>query len=493
MPPQATYHFKHALIQETAYQSLLKSTRQQYHQRIAQTLEAQFPETVETQPEVLAHHYTEAGLRVQAVPYWQAAGQRALQGSAHLEAISHFTQGLDLLTALPDTPQRAQQELTLRLALGTPLIATRGYAAPVVEQTYRRALELCQHVGETPQLFPAIAGLFIFYLGRGEIYTAQQLGARFRQLAQAAHDPVLSMEAHTGQGVVAYYLGDFVSALAHCEHGLALATSLPHRSRAVLYQDPQVACLIHAACALWFLGYPEQALMRTREALAIAQQLSHPYNLVWTLELIGRFHQLYREEPCLIQERVETMMAVADEHGFPLMRACGTMLRGWAMVAQGQREQGLTQMLQGWAAWRTIGSGTWLSYWLGLLAEAYGHGGQREEALARLMEALAAVEDTGQRFYAAELYRLKGELQLRYATPDEQQAAACFCQALEIARQQQAKSLELRAALSLARLWKHQGQGAKARQLLGEMYGWFTEGFDTADLQEARVLLETLG
>jgi predicted ATPase/class 3 adenylate cyclase len=493
VPPQATYHFKHALIQETAYQSLLKSTRQQYHQRIAQTLEAQFPETVETQPEVLAHHYTEAGLRAQAIPYWQTAGQRALQRSAHLEAISHFTQGLNLLTALSDTPQRAQQELTLRLAIGTPLIATRGYAVPVVEQTYRRALELCQHIGETPQLLPALAGLFIFYLGRGEMYTAQQLSARFLQLAQAAHDPVLSMEAHTGQGVVAYYLGDFVSALEHCEHGLALATSLPHRSRAVLYQDPQLACLIHAAYALWLLGYPEQALRRTHEALAIAQQLSHPYNLVWTLDLIGRFHQLCREEPHLTQERAETTMAAAAEHGFPLMRACGVTLRGWTIVAQGQCEEGLTQMLQGWVAWRTIGSGMWSSYWLGLLAEAYAHGGQREEALARLMEALAAVEDTGQRFYAAELYRLKGELQLRYATPDEQQAEACFGQALEIARQQQAKSLELRAAMSQARLWKRQGQGAKARQLLGEMYGWFTEGFDTADLQEARVLLETLG
>ena len=254
-----------------------------------------------------------------------------------------------------------------------------------------------------------------------------------------------------------------------------------------------MACLIHAACALWLLGYPEQALMRTHEALAIAQQLSHPYNLVWTLDLIARFHQLCREEPRLAQERAETTMAVAAEHGFPLMRACGITLRGWTIVAQGQCEEGLTQMLQGWVAWRTIGSGMWSSYWLGLLAEAYAHGGQCEEALARLMEALAAVEDTGQRFYAAELYRLKGELQLRYATPDEQQAAACFCQALAIARQQQAKFLELRAAMSLARLWKRQGQDAKARQLLGEMYGWFTEGFDTADLQEARVLLETLG
>src|SRR5712691_12126062 len=197
VPPQATYTFKHALIQEAAYQSLLRSTRQQYHQRIAQVLEEQFPESATTQPELLAQHYTEAGLREPAIAYWQRAGQRAVAHSAHIEAISHFTHGLDLLQALPDTPQRAQHELTLRIAVGTPLIATRGYTAPAVEQTYSQALELCQHIGDTSQLFPATAGLFAFYLIRGELRTARQLSARFLQLVQDAHDPVLFPEAHT--------------------------------------------------------------------------------------------------------------------------------------------------------------------------------------------------------------------------------------------------------------------------------------------------------
>jgi class 3 adenylate cyclase/predicted ATPase len=492
VPPQATYLFKHALIQEAAYQSLLRSTRQQYHQRIAQVLETQFPESATTQPELLAQHYTEAGLREQAIAYWQRAGQRAVEHSAHLEAISHFTHGLELLTALPDTPQRAQHELTLRIAVGTPLIATRGYPAPDVAQTYSRALELCQHIGATPQLLQATAGLFAFYLTRGELRTAQQLSARVLRLAQEAQAPDFSPEAHTGEGMVAYYLGDLAAAREHCEHGLALYPLAPPRSRAVLYQDPRAVCLLHAAFTLWSLGYPDQALTRHNEALAVAQQVSQPITLLWTLDNAVRFQQFRREAPRLTQEQAEATMAVAAEHGFPLVIATCTLLRGWAMVVQGQSEEGLAQMRQGWAAWRTIGAGLWASYWLGLLAEAYGHGGQREEGLALLAEALAIVDDTGQRFYAAELYRLKGELQLGHAVYDEQQAETCLRQALEIARQQQAKSWELRTAMSLARLWQQQGKRQEAHDLLAPVYGWFTEGFDTADLQEAQALLDAL-
>lgn len=492
VPPQATYLFKHALIQEAAYQSLLKSTRQQYHQRIAQVLEAQFPTIVATQPEVLAHHSTEAGLVMQAIPYWQRAGQHALERSAHLEAISHFTHGLDLLQGLPDTLQRSQQELALRLAVGTPLIATRGYTAPAVEHTYRRALELCQHLGETPQLFPVLGGLFIFYLVRGELHTAQQLSARFLQLVQHAQDPALLTEAYTGQGIVDYYLGDLAAARLHCERSLALYRLSPHRSHAVPYQDPQVACLIHMALTLWSLGYPDQAITRNNEALAIAQQLSHPYTLVWALDVAARFHQCCHDQR-LTQERAEAAIAGAVEHGFPLSIAYGALLRGWAIAVQGQPEEGLAQMRQGLAASRTIGTRLSLSYWFGLLAEVCGRVGQIEEGLAFLAEAFAVVGDTGQRFYAVELYRLQGELQLKHTAPDAAQAEASFRQALETARQQQAKSLELRTAMSLARLWQHQGKGPAARQLLAPLYDWFTEGFDSADLQDARALLEALG
>jgi predicted ATPase len=491
-PPQATYLFKHALVQDAAYQALLRSTRQQYHQRIAQVLEAQFPEVVNTQPEVLAHHYTEAGLAAPAIPYWQRAGQHASERSAYLEASSHFTRGIELLAALPDTPQRAQQELTLRIAIGIPLIATRGYTAPDVEHTYSRALELCHHVGETPQLFPAMAGLCIFYMVRGELRTARQLSARFLHLVQEAQDAALFPEAHTGAGVTTYYLGDLVAAREHCEHGLALYARVPHRARAILYQDPQAACLIHAALALWSLGYPDQALRRHDEALAVAQQLAHPYTLVWTLDNAARFGQFCHAAPRVTQERAETVIAVAAEHGFPFSTACGTLLRGWAMAMQGHSEAGLAQMRQGWGALRTIGARLSWSYWLGLLAEAYGYGGQSAEGLALLAEAFAVVDDTGQRFYAAELYRLQGELQLQHAASDAPQAEACFGQALELARQQQAKAWELRAAMSLARLWQQQGRRAEAHALLAPVYHWFTEGFDTADLQEARALLAAL-
>jgi predicted ATPase len=489
---QATYVFKHALIQDTAYQSLLHSTRQQYHSRIAQVLAAQFPELVAAQPELLAHHYTEGGLYQQAVDAWQQAGRQALQHSAYIEAISHFTRGLDLLIALPDTPQRGHQELLLRIAIGTPLIATRGYTAPAVEHTYSRALELCRHVGDTLQFFPAMAGLFAFYLIRGELHTARQLSARFLRLVQGTGDPVLLPEAHTGEGAIAYYLGALASAREHCERGLALFTISPRRSRAVLYQDPHVACLMYASFTLWALGYPDQALTRDDEALAVARQLTQPYSLVWALDNATRFHQFRRETPRRTQQRAEATMAMAAEHGFPLSGACGMLLRGWALVMQDQRGEGLAQMNQGWAAVRTIGARLSWSYWLGLLAEAYGYRGQTEEGLTLLAEALAVVDDTGQRFYTAELYRLKGELQLRHAAHVEQQAEECFRQALAIARQQQAKSWELRAATSLSRLWQRQGKSDEARQLLAPVYGWFREGFDTPDLQEAKMLLDEL-
>ena len=242
VPPQATYLFKHALIQDTAYQSLLKSTRQQYHRQIAQVLEEQFPQTVETQPELVAHHYTEAGLSEQAIPYWQQAGQRASQRSAHVEAISHLTKGLELLKTLPDTPERAQQELTLQIALSTPLMATKGFAASEVEQAYARARELCQQVGETPQLFPVLDGLCAFYTIRGDIQTGHELAEQLLRLAQCMQDPVLLVSAHRALGTTWHILGEFTLARTHLEQSLALYDPQRHRSYGFVY-DPGVTGL----------------------------------------------------------------------------------------------------------------------------------------------------------------------------------------------------------------------------------------------------------
>jgi predicted ATPase len=239
LPPQARYLFKHALIQDAAYQSLLKSTRQKHHKQIAQVLEKQFPETKETQPELLAYHYTEAGLSTQAISYWQQAGQRAIERSALLEAIGHLTKGLEVLQRLPDTPERVQQELPLQIALGTPLIATKGYAAPEVEHAYTRALELCRQVGETPQLFPVIGGLAGFYMVRGELQTARELTEQLLTLAQRVQDPALFLEAYMGLGVSSYFLGEFAPAREYLEQGIALYDPQQHRSHAFLYSFPK--------------------------------------------------------------------------------------------------------------------------------------------------------------------------------------------------------------------------------------------------------------
>jgi predicted ATPase len=498
--PECAYTFKHALTQQVAYQSLLTSTRQRYHAQLAQVLEARFPETVETQPELLAHHYTEAGLNAQAVGHWQRAGQRAVERSANLETVAHLTKGLELLTTLPDTSDRAQQELVIQTTLGSALIAVKGFAAPEVLQTYARARELCRQVGDTPQLFQVLRGLWYFYMGRLELQTARELGEQLLTLAQQAGDPALLLEAHYALGNTVNYLGEFVAAQAHFAQGIVLYDPQRHRVHTFRYgQNSGVMCHAYAAWTLWWLGYPDQALQRSHEALTLARELAHSYSLAVALFFAAMFHQLRREGQ-LTQERAEAARAFAAEQGFALWVAGGTFLRGWALAEQspeavagaGPWEEGVAQMHQGLAAWCATGAEVARPYMLALLAETSAQGGQREEGLPLLAEALAMTNDTEERRWEAELYRLKGELLLQQAAPDAPPAEACFQQALAIARRQQAKSWELRTAMSLARLWQQQGKRAAARQLLAEIYGWFTEGFDTPDLQEAKALLEAL-
>jgi predicted ATPase len=492
VPPQATYRFKHALIQDAAYQSLLRSTRQQYHQRIAQVLEARFPKICASQPELLAHHYTEAGAVAQAVSYWQQAGQRAVARSAHVEAISHLTRGLDLLTTLPDTPERRQQELVLLTTLGPAFTATKGIGSPETGHVYARAHELCQQVGETPQLFPTLAGLARFYLNRGEMLTARALGEQLLRLAHRTHDLALVMEAHRTLGSSLFWGGELPLAQAHLEEGLALYHPQQHGGHALLYgRDPGMEFRGFASLTLWFLGYPDQAIASLQEALHLVHELTHPYSLATAFNMTAWLHQCRRERP-LTQERAEAVLALATEHGLAQRWASSTVLLGWTLAEQGRVEEGMVQIRQGLAAWQATGSRIWRPYFLALLADVCAQGGQGEEGLTVLAEALAAVDHTGERLYEAELYRLKGKLLLALPADDQAEAMTCFQHALTVARRQQAKSLELRAAVSLARLWQQQGKGTEAYDLLAPIYGWFTEGFDTADLQEASALLEAL-
>ena len=492
LPPQATYLFKHALIQEEAYQSLLRSTRQQHHQHIAQVLEGRFPELCETQPELLAHHYTEAGVLAQAFPYWQQAGQRAIERSANLEAIGHLTKGLEVLKTLPDTPDRAKQELTLHITLSMGLMATKGAGAPEVERTYARARELCQQVGETPQLFPVLCGLWLFYLVRAQLQTARKLGEELLNLAQRMQDAICLLEAHRALGTSLFYLGELALGRAHLEQAITLYDPQQHRSLAFrIGQDPGVVCGGFAAWALGVLGYPDQALQRSYDTHALAQELAHPFTLAYSLDFVARIHQLRREEQ-LTRQWAEALLMLSREQGFTQRLATGTILLGWALTAQGQKAEGVGQVRQGLAAFRATGAELARPYYLALLAEVYAKVGQREDGLALLAEALATVHKTGERLWEAELHRLKGELLLALSVEKHTEAETCFHQALDIARRQQAKSLELRAAVSLSRLWQRRGKRAKAHQLLAAIYNWFTEGFDTADLREAKGLLEAL-
>jgi predicted ATPase len=492
MPPQSTYVFKHALIRDAAYESLLKSTRQHYHQRIAQVLDAQFPETAAAQPELLAHHYTEAGLMEKAVHYWHTAGQRASKRSAHVEAISHLRQGLALLQTLPETLERTQHEVDIHIALGALLMATKGQAAPEVEQTYSRARQLCQHLENPQQLFPVLHGLWNCYCVRTELETAHALGTQLLTLAQQAQDPVLLLEAHRALGTTLFWLGAVASALTHLAQGMALYNPQQRRAYAFIYGlDAGVMCHSYAAWALWSLGYPDQGLTRSYEAVTLAQQVAHPYSLGFALNWAAMFHQFRRAESAA-QECVGAAIALAAEQGFPVQIARGTVLRGWALVQQGQTQEGIEQIHRGLRAYGATGTELVRPYLLALRAQVYGIMGQPEAGLTALAEALAHADKTGERWCESELHRIKGELLLQQHSDNQAEAETCFQHALEIARNQQAKSLELRATMSVSRLWQQQGKRQEAHDLLAPVYGWFTEGFDTADLQEAKALLQEL-
>jgi predicted ATPase/class 3 adenylate cyclase len=492
IPPQATYLFKHALIQDAAYQSLLKSTRQQYHQRIAQVLETRFPAAVETQPELVAQHYTAAGCAEQAVPYWQRAGQQASDRSAHLEAISHCTTGIELLKTLPETPQRTQQALTLHIALGAALQVTKGLAAPEVEHAYSQARALCQQVGETPALVPVLFGLCRVYVTRPQLHTARELGDTLLRLAHQAHDPALAVVAHYALGMTWFCLGALPAARQYLEEGIARYT--PDQRRALAFrmgQDLGVICRVLAALPLWLLGYPAQALARLHEALGLAHELSHPHSLAFALVWAANVAQFRRDVPAA-HEHAEAAVALATEQGFPLWGALVTSCRGWALAMQGQGEAGMAQVRQGIAAYRATGAAVHVPYLCTMLAEISAHLGYTEDGLQALVEAHTLVEQHENRWWEAEVHRLRGVLLLRQPGTPQAEAEAWLQRALDVARRQEAKSLELRAAMSLSRLWQQQDQQAEARALLAPIYGWFTEGFDTPDLLEAKALLEEL-
>jgi predicted ATPase len=496
----ARYGFIHAVYQEGVYERVPAGRRVWLHQRIGARQEAGYGAQAREIAAALAVHFERGRDTRRAVQYLWQAGSNALQRSAHQEAIIHLTRGLALLQTLPDTPERLLHELVLHASLGTPLIATKGWAAPEVATAYRRAQALWERLGETPQHCWVLYGLCAWHAMRAEWQTARALMERVLALAQRVHHPTLCMHAHLGLGGILYCLGAFAAVRAHVDQGLALydpQTHNPAVSDAV--HDPEAVGHCVAAGALWHLGYPEQARQRLDAALTRAQELAHPFTQAQVFYYATMF-ALVRREVQVAGEWADALITLATAQGFPFQLAGGMLCRGRVLIEQGRHEEGMRQIRQSLAAQRATRAEAGQPYALAFLARAYGQAGQGHKGQQVLDEALTLVHRTGERCYEAELYRLKGELLLQEGKSPKAQsleqrlaeAEQSFRQALAVARRQQAKSLELRAAMSLSRLWQQQGKLAEARELLAPIYGWFTEGFDTADLQDAKALLEEL-
>jgi predicted ATPase/class 3 adenylate cyclase len=489
VPPRAAYLFKHALVQGVAYESMLKSKRQQVHQKIAQVLAERFPEIAETQPELLAHHCAEAGLTEQAIRYWLRAGERAAQQSANPEAIANLAQGLALLGMLPDSPQRARQELLLQMALTGPLIATQGYGAAETLRAYTRARELGEQLGEVAQLFPLLYGQWVTAIIGARMHTTLEVAQQFMRLADQQADTAPILMGHRLLGITLVNQGEIVQGRAELERTLALYDPQQHRGLAFHYgQDAQASSLTFLARAQWLGGYPDQALHSLQEAVDVARALNHANTLAYVLYYGGALLAQFRGDVQSVREYTQAVTALAEEKRLSMWLAYATVSKGWTLTKSGQMQEGISQMTKGLADLRARGTELFRPHLLGMLAEAYGDAGQAKAGLDVLAEALATVESTHERQWEAELHRLKGELCLDI---DDIAAESSFRRALEIAHKQHAQMLELRAATSLARLAQKRGESQDTATVLHEVYARFSEGFDTSDLREARTLIGT--
>ena len=493
----SSYRFQHILFQQYLYRQLDPVERVYLHQAVGTALETLYGDQSGQIAVQLARHFQEAKNPEKAVDYLRQAGKQAARISANEEAIAHLTQGLALLEELPDSPEHAQQELALQIALSMPLMAVEGYGAPRVSYTYARMEELSQQLGEVTLQFRALFSKLNFCGQQGEQYKANQMARQALSLAERIDDSTLVMLAHFMMGANFLFLGKFALARTHLEQTMIVYDPQQHHDLAFYYgQDIGVPNLSWLCWALWSLGYPDQALQRNQEALTLAQDLDHPLTSGHYLGVAALTFYHLGQDGQMTQSLAEACIRLATEHNFPVWLAVGAIYRGRALVEQGHIEAGLTQMQQGLADYEATGAKLSRSLFLATLAEVYGKTGQVEEGLTLLAEALVFANRGGERLWEADIHRLKGELLLkakakrRKASPESPED--CFQEAIKIARTQQAKILELRATMSLCRLWQKQGKQEKARQMLVEIYHWFTEGFDTADLKKAKTLLKEL-
>jgi len=428
LPPQAIYLFKHALIVDAAYQSLLKSTRQQYHQRIAQVLEERFPNTVETQPELLAHHYTESGLNEQAVDYWYKAGQKASERSAYLEAIAHLGKGLEVINTVADAHKRTQYELKVQIALALAFHASKGQTAAELEHAYLRARELCEQLDDQPQRFRVLLGLYRCYGGRGQFQTSWECANELFRLAQRLQDAPLLLEAHMARGTLMLQDGEFLVARDHLEQAMVLYDPQDERFHAAHASvNPGVTVLSRLSWTLWFLGYPEQALDRSQETLALARRLGYNYSLAMACSFATILYQLCGDSEAM-QEQMEAAMRLSSEYDIHQWKLVSAVLHKWYLASYGQDEGSVLQMQQEFTTLRATGTPLYQVWYLALLGEAYGRYRQSARGLEAVIEALALVDrNAGERCWEAELHRLKGQLLLQQSSDNTTELTVPTC------------------------------------------------------------------
>jgi class 3 adenylate cyclase/predicted ATPase len=489
-PPDAEYTFKHALVQDTAYSTLLRGSRQQLHARVAATLERRFPETIVAEPSLLAQHFTEAGLTEKAISYWLKAGQQSISRCAMNEAVAQLRKGLNLLSSITEGAARQEQELDLQITLGHALMAAKGLAAPEPGEALARARYLCELLAQPQQLGMVLRGQFLFGVVRGELDQAERHAEEMLHLGEARNDAMWACFGSLSIGNTRHFTGKLVDARAYLENALSLCDPT-FRRFSPSPEDTYVQILIFLSRTLLYLGYVDQARLRRDEALAEARRLS-PYNLVFALcfAWYGDWASEGVESAPARLQSAEKVLAISAEQGFAMWSPVGNIMRGWSLGVVGQAAEGIPLMLKGIDDVSATGCNILIPLFLMVLAQVYGTAGQPEEGLKRLAKAAKLVETTRERWAEAEMHRLRGTLLL--SMHDQAAAEDSFHKALAVAQRQNAKFWELRAAMSMARLWRDQGKREAARDLLAPVYGWFTEGFDTRDLKEAKALLGEL-
>ena len=492
-PPHGSYTFKHALLEDALYNTLVKERRQQFHRRIGQVLQAQFPQTAETRPELLAHHFTEAGLTREGTEYWLKAGLRSAERSAYHEAIGQLTNAATLLGTLEETNARDEMELRVLGALAPAYIAVRGYATPEAGPVLDRARELCERVGQLPQLFGILLGTWEWRLVRGDIRTCIDLAADGMALAERANDPGMLMEALFMQGVTRFYRGEFADARACFEEAIA---SYDHRERTKAWaahtgHNAGVTHRCYLALTLWQLGHADAARKVDSDARELADGIRHAFTTAHAMDFTACLYHHCRLG-AEVQRAAEQEIAIATEQGFQLWHALGILHKGAGISLQGGTNDAIAVLLEGLRSFRATGAGLRIPYYLGMLGDAYTRAGRFDDAHRALDEALATAEKNDDRFHEAELHRLAGELVVCESPQVVAAAEACFARAIDLARRQESRAWELRATMSLARLWQRQHRREEARSALASAYGSYVEGFTTPDLADAKALLEAL-